>query len=192
LQVRPEICPDLLLPRIAETACDSPPHDPELCPHALVVVSVDAGCEEGSRLFGAPLVQGIAEAGTQRVSGQLKPDPFMVRRAASSFGSCKQRPPQFAQNGSAPLFARTERLFEAAPEAFDVCGDRSSRSRLSPENPFNRRPRLRKSRRHRFDNGFARRCRGPAQFEFEPPLLVTGIRDTPQLERADFSQNRPE
>src|SRR5262249_16188061 len=154
LHVRPEISPDFLLPRIAQTACDSPPHDPELCPHALVVMGIDACCEEGSRLFGAPLVQGIAEAGTQRVSGRLNPYPFMVRRTASSFGSCKQRPPQFAQNRSAPLFSRTERLFQAAPETFDVCCDRSSRSRLSPEDPFNRRSPLRESRRHRFDNGF--------------------------------------
>src|SRR6516225_7983287 len=127
--MRAKIRPDLMLPRFAQPPCDSPPHDPELSPDALVGVRVDACGKESCRLLRSPFVQGITEAGTQRVPRELKPDPLVIRRAAAALGSCKQRTPQFPQNGGTPLFSGPECLFQSTPQTFDVGRDRSSGSR---------------------------------------------------------------
>src|SRR5262245_30665585 len=88
--------------------------------------------KQRSRLLAAPLVEWIAEAGTQRVTRRLEPDPFVVRRASPPARSGMQRSPQFAQHRDAPLLAWSQRGLEAAPEVLDLRGfRRPSRCSLS-------------------------------------------------------------
>src|SRR5215831_5379122 len=78
LQVRSKVVPNLVLSGIRQTSGNSPPHDPEFGPDSLVGVCVYACREKGGSLLRTPLIQRIAESGTQCISGQLKPDPLVV------------------------------------------------------------------------------------------------------------------
>src|SRR6185369_11976244 len=93
LQVRPEIVPDLILPGIAQTTGDSPPHDPEFRPHTFLLMRINTRREQRSRLLGSPFIQRITESGAQCVARELKPDSLVIWRTAAFFRSRKQCAP---------------------------------------------------------------------------------------------------
>src|SRR3989442_6148220 len=95
--------------------------------------------EQCSYLLASPFIQRIAEAGTKHVTRELKPDPFVIGRAAPPARAGLDCSGQFTQQWNSPLLPRPQSLLEVAPELPGFCRlQRRTAGALAGENVFDK------------------------------------------------------
>jgi hypothetical protein len=178
----------LFLHRRRQAAGSASPQGPPFRPVLALVDVLDALRQQLAQLLDPPLVERVAEARAQAVTGEIEPQPLVLRRAAPTPGALHQRVEQRAQQG----ISQSSRL----PSR---CSSWPRRRRTSLLRPVaNWRRRCARSTAPRRRSALAR----PAKQASTPPRPrhATGIRaasagwvvaaDTVQFERTDFGHRR--
>src|SRR3954468_3374060 len=121
--MRRDALEDLVLLRARQPARHATPQDPPLELARVVLVVDDPGVEQPPGLLDAPVVERIAEPGTQRVADEVVPARLVRRRLAAAAAQILERLPQRAQDRERPAVARPEDGLQLAHHARRVCDD---------------------------------------------------------------------